>query len=75
MSDGVQGILAVRKKHRASIPETVGTEAVGAARGRFFDDRITRKDRMFPHRPQPAGRAGGGALTQLPHPISHPLDP
>ncbi|MGR3717761.1 MAG: hypothetical protein ACU0B1_13570 [Thermohalobaculum sp.] len=46
MSDGVPGILVVRKEHRASSPETVGTGTVGAARGRLLDDRITRKDRM-----------------------------
>ncbi len=46
LSGGVPDTLVVRKKHRASIPETVGPETVGAARGRLLDDRITRKDRM-----------------------------
>ena len=46
LSDGVPDILVVRKEHRASIPETVGPEAVGDARGRLFDDRVSRKDRM-----------------------------
>ena len=40
------------KKHRASIletvgPETVDPEVVGDVRGSWFDDRITRKDRMI----------------------------
>ncbi len=52
LSDGVPGILVVRKKHRASIletvgPETVDPEVVGDVRGSWFDDRITRKDRMI----------------------------
>ena len=46
LSGGVPDTLVVRKEHRASSPETVGPETVGAARGRLLDDRITRKDRM-----------------------------
>jgi len=42
LSDGVRDIPIVRKEGGASIPQ-----AGGDARGRLFNDRITRKDRMF----------------------------
>ena len=47
LSDGVPDILVVCKEHRAATPETVDPEVVGDVRGSWFDDRITRKDRMI----------------------------
>ena len=41
LSDGVSDILIIRTKHRAVVPETVG-----AALGRVFGDRNTRKGHM-----------------------------